>query len=230
MITDVLTLIAPSPQFMATSYLASTTPGENPTITYLSDASDDSVQDLVYMKGLQGYPWDWTTVTQSWIRQRLTERVWSDPTTGKLCFGLGVRRFPRYIVRGSGLDAYRFQWTMQSPETDYLIFDQGGAISRNTDAGVRCTFTGPYAGQATGTLPAGEDWIATYEWGGKLVNGVMLYAVLESLSHRVGFGRYEWQSYTAVAGVYPQTPTAQSLQNVITPLPAGPIVPVQKVF
>lgn len=223
MLIDVLTLIAPSPQFMATNYLASTVPGQNPTITYLSSPDDDGNQELIYMKGLSGYPWDWTTVTKSWIRQRLTERVWSNPATGKVTYGLGVRRFPRWIVGGGFCE---YQWSMQSRETDYIIYEADGSVSRNTDAGVRCTFRGPYAGAATGDLPAGSDWVADYEWGGK--NG--LYSVLESIKHRVGFGRYSWTSSPSDGKGGYLAPTAQTLQNKIMALPTGGVKPVQNIF
>lgn len=231
MIVDVLNLVAPSPQFMATSYLASTVPGQNPTITYLSEPSDDGVRDLVYMKGLSGYPWDWMTVTDSWIRQRLTERAWANPHTGKLNFGLGVRRLPRRIIRGEGDALSLYQWTMASPETDYLIFDPAATgnsilITRNTDAGVRCTFRGPYAGAAIGMLPAGEDWFEDYEWGGQ--NGV--YSVKETIAHRVGYGRYQWQSFDSDGkGGYEAVPSASSEQTQIVPLVA-PVKPFQRVF
>lgn len=241
MLVDVLTLVAPTPQFMATSYLAPLVPGAtNPNITWLGPMNDDGTQDLVYIKGLTGEPWDYMVATQSWIRQRLTERVWSNPATGKLTYGLGVRRLPRWVIYTPGCQ-FSFSWTMQSPETDYVIYDpplagsSQPALSHNTDAGVRCTFRGPYPGAAISNsqgnvlLPAGEDWVEDYEWAGK--GNPVIYGSLERVTHRKGFGRYMWQLFPSDGhGGYAATPSAQSQQCVITPLPNGVVVPRQGIF
>lgn len=263
---DVLNLIAPSQQFMATSYLLPAPGnGSNPSITYLSAPDDEGNQQLVYMKGwakdangkptlnpdgsYQGQPWDWLTATtytdpvtgvkSGWIRQRLTENVWADPKSGKLCFGLGVRRLPRYVTVDNAGDMVNVQWAMTSPETDYLIFGASGAtVVRNTNANVRCTFRGPYTGAAITDgagkvlLPAGTDWCEDYERGGNNTSGVMIYGAKEVVTHRTGIGRYQWQQFASDGnGGYAVTPSSQSLQAVITPLPtAVGVRPRQGIF
>ncbi len=259
-VQDVLDLVAPSLSFMASSYLAPQTPGAtNPNITYLSPRDEEGRQQLVYCKGfvtksgkilgdpaqataadpLVGLgPWDWMVATDVWIRQKLTERVWTNLATGKLesMSGDGVRRLPRRISYDpSGLAT--FQWTMSRPETDYLIVDPPTPatgpyplITKNTDAGVRCTFRGPYPGAAINDLPAGEDWIEDYEWSGKPNSaGVMTYGGQEEVLHRRGYGRYQWSfSPSDGQGGYLK-PTSVSTQTKIMPLPPG-LKPIQYVF
>lgn len=258
MLIDVLSLITPDANVLGNNYLS----GSTPNVTFVSKPDGNGLQQLVYMKGLAGYPWDWLTVGQDFIYQRLTENVWSDPSTGKLMFGLGSPRFPRWIdytppavtitppaaaapAKVPGLTATLesaappipslniagvWQFTVARPQTDYVIYGPGGVpVSRSSDANVRNTFHGPYAGAPVGDMPAGEDWIADYEWGGKLVNGVMQYGVLERVTHRKGYGRYQWQSFTATNGVYPATPQASSSTTKIVPLTSS-VTPIQKIF
>jgi hypothetical protein len=256
-LTDLLTIVAPSEDFRKTSYLVSPTSGGNPNITYLSPVRDDGTLDLVYIKGwlkdthgkpitnpdgsYQGCPWDWMTVTSSWIRQRLTENMthdgkpsddpqgWSHPGSGKGPLGLGVRRLPRFIMTDKDCTLSVFQWIMQSPETDYYIWGPNG-ITRNTDAGVRCTFRGPYLGQPSGDLPMGVDWVEDYEWGGKPLANMMVYNTKETVTHRVGFGRYQWQSFKSDGkGGYAEKPSSESLSNKIMALPAL-VTPIQKIW
>jgi len=259
MITDVISLITPTDPSMLNHYLAPSTPGAtNPNITYVAPWTQENTQDIVYCKGFVTKsgaiiadpskalatdpvvglgPWDWMTATGEWIRQRMTERVWTNLATGKLesVSGLGVRRLPRFIITDpTGFCS--FSWTMNRPETDYLIIDppptgsQNPAISKNTDSGVRCTFRGPYQAAAIGNLPAGLDWIEDYEWGGRLVSGIMVYNTLERVTHRQGFGRYMWQSFASNGdGTYSQTPSSQSQQTIIASMPSG-LKPIQNVF
>lgn len=260
---DVLDLIAPSAAFMSTSYLsASASSGSNPTITYLSPPDDEGNQQLVYMKGwlrdslgkpllnadgsYQGAPWDWMTATtytdpitgrkSGWIRQRLTENFWTDPKSGKLTFGLGMRRLPRYVDVDDLDDMVNVTNYINRPETDYLIFGAGGStITRNTDNAVRFTIRGPYSGaaildgQGNVALPAGTDWFEDYEWGGH--GTPTIYSTKEVVAHRVGYGRYMWQAFASDGkGGYNATPSAFSVQSIITALPAAGVKPVQGVF
>jgi hypothetical protein len=170
-------------------------------------------------------------------------------------FGLGSPRFPRWIdysypspillpaasapAQVPGLTAQlvqplptlsipgQWQFTVSRPQTDYVIYDSGGVpISRSSDNHVRNTFHGPYPGAAIGDLPAGEDWIADYEWGGK---DAVTYNILERVTHRKGYGRYAWASYTWRSDGNYTTPTAASQTTNIVPLTA-PVTPIQKVF
>jgi hypothetical protein len=197
----------------------------------------------------RGVPWDLLSVTSytdpvtgkrtGWFRQRLTENIdktgptanpsgWSDAASGKLLFGLGARRLPRYVDESG--DMIKVQFLVTRPESDYLIFGPGGLpIARNTDSNVQITFRGPYEGLASGDLLAGTDWFEDYEWSGKLVNGVMIYNVKETVSHRHGYGRTGWASYPSDGKGGYLAATAQSFQNKIMPLPAK-VIPYQKVF
>ncbi len=248
MVIDVLTLITPDPAVLGNNYLS----GSTPNITYVGPPDANGLRDLVYMKGLGGSPWDWLTVGEDFIFQRMTENIWGDPSTGKLMFGKGSPRFPRYIdytypttgvvastpvttsLEGAATSG-RWSFLVSPEQTSYVIYGPGGVpTSRSGDNFVRNTFHGPYVGAAiidsTGKtlLPAGEDWLADYEWGGKVATGP--FGVLERVFHRRGYGRYGWQSFTAVNGVYPTTPNASSQTAKITPMPATAVVPIQKVF
>lgn len=256
MLIDVLTLITPDPKVLGNNYLV----GSTPSVTYVGLPDANGLQDLVYMKGLSGYPWDWLTVGDDFIYQRLTELTWGDPTTGKLMFGKGSPRFPRWIdysyqvitsaavvapPQVPGLTASligttavpssppvpgQWQFLVSRPQTDYVIYTAGAIPNaRSSDGNVRNTFRGPYPGAAVDDLPAGEDWISEYEWGGKLTNGVLQYGTLERIYHRRGYGRYRWESYTALNGVYPTTPNQSSQTTFIKPL-AQLTIPIQKIF
>jgi len=263
MYTDVLDLVAPSPSFRSTSYLAPKVPGAtNPNITYVSPYDDDGNLQLVYCKGFVTKsgkilgdptqttssdpviglgPWDWMTVTQEWIRQRMTERIWTNLATGKLeCVsGLGIRRLPRRASYSAGSSSFfSFSWVMTRPETDYLIFDPPTnptistfpTITKNTDSIVRCTFSGPYSGAAIDDLPAGEDWREDYEWGGSIIASGFTFLTKEVVWHRRGYGRYMWQAYAGDGkGGYASSPSSQSQQTIIKSLPPG-LMPIQNVF
>jgi hypothetical protein len=223
MILDVVDLIAPSAAFRASSFKM----GSTPSICYLSDPDPDGLRDLVEMKGLNGFPWDWMTVGQDYIYQRLTESVWSDPSSGKIYLGKGVPRFPRFIDYSPDQQAqviHRF--TVKPPQTNYVLIAPGGiATGGSSNNDCRCTFFGPNQGQPIGDLPAGVDWILEYERGGK--NGV--YVAMERLTHRQGFGRYKWEQFNWRADGSYTTPVSQSSTTKIMSL-LSPVIPVQKIF
>jgi hypothetical protein len=233
LIIDVLALITPDPKVLGNNYLS----GSTPNITYVGSPDANGLRDLVYMKGLTGGPWDWLTVGQDYIYQRMTEYKWSDFSTGKLMFGKGSPRFPRFIDYSESQPAGSWQFLVDPPKTDYVIYGPGGVpISRSSDNHVRNTFHGPHPGamilddKGNVLLPAGQDWVADYEWGGKLVNGVMQYGILERVFHRQGYGRYGWQSFAWRADGNYTTPTSSSQTAKIVPLPSLPILPIQRVF
>jgi hypothetical protein len=250
MLLDVLSLITPDPSIIQTQGLQ----GSTPSWTFVSPANSNNLQDLVYIKGQNvnpaipgGYPWDWLTVGRDFIYQRLTENVWSDPSTGKLMFGLGSPRFLRYIDYSPNQPPGKWSFTVTRPQTDYVIYGPatgqpstpyGWPVSRSSDALVRNSFSGPFPAAANGQLPAGEDWLAEYEWGGKVVSGVTQYSTIERIFHRTtwvsgsrfGYGRYQWIAYAWRSdGDYSQaTPIASSLANkfLMKPCPT----PVQLIF
>lgn len=251
MLIDVLTLITPDPTIIKTQGLQ----GSTPSWTYLSAPDNNGLQQLVYIKGQNvnpaipgGYPWDWLTVGKDFIYQRLTENIWGDPSTGKLMFGIGCARLLRYIDYSPNQPAGKWSFTIGRPQTDYVVFTPGqGQVSapygwpgsRSSDAMVRNTLSGPFPNQPpVGQLPAGEDWIADYEWGGKVVNGVTQYSIIERIYYRVtwvggqrfSYGRYQWIAYTWLAsGDYSNaTPTAQSQTTSILLKPCP--TPVQLIF
>lgn len=290
---DVVSLITPNAAGLGSNYLKSTNPGGTPCITYVGAPNANGEFHLVYMKSLNGSPWDWLIAGNDYVRELLTENIWSDPTTAKMNASftgasIGARRFPRWIdytypnvisnpsivapstiagitasLSGTPTPAPTpvpvpgsWQFTVQRPESDYIIFGPPGTTgpgvygyptSRNTDNYVRNTFSGPYPGAAildskgAVVIPAGEDWILTYEWSGQLVNGVVVYnGTRERLYHRsillpsgarANYGRYAWDTshWSATLSNY-GAPTASSMQNSIVPLPTTPVVPVQKVF
>lgn len=264
MYQDVIELITPTAPEMLGCYLAPQTAGAtNPNITYVSQIDEENRKQIVYCKGfvtkngailgdpaqattanpIIGFgPWDWMVATPSWIRQKLTENFWTNLNTGKLesVAGDGVRRLPRWIIYDEFGDGFcKFQWTMDRPETDYLIIgltpsgQSYPAITKNTDSGVRCTFSGPYMVPALYDLPAGEDWVEEYEWGGQLnTNGEMIYSVKETICHRRGYGRYQWSAAKSDgAGGY-LSPSSISEQTKIVKLPSNVVglTPLQYVF
>lgn len=231
---DVLTLITPDPSIIKTQGLQ----GSTPSWTYLSDPDANGMQDLVYIKGQNvnpaipgGYPWDWLKVGQDYIYQLLTENKWSDPSTGKLMFGLGSARLPRVIDYSLSQPPGAWSFTIDRPHTDYVIYGPGALpTSRSSDASVKNTIRGPFPGAAIGDLPAGTDWQLDYEWSGKLnTAGQMIYGTLERITVRQGYGRYQWQSFPSDGkGGYATTPTSssQTTKILLTPCPT----PVQKIF
>lgn len=91
-------IMLPSPTLMAGKYLS----GSTPSYVYAFPKSDNGTIDVVFSKGLDvttntTYPWDWLRASDKWICQLLTENKWTDPSTGKMYFGNGARRFPRYL-------------------------------------------------------------------------------------------------------------------------------------
>lgn len=221
---DVLTLITPDPAIIKTQGLQ----GSHPSWTYLGPIDTDGLRDLVYIKGAGGYPWDWLTVGQQYIYQLLTENIWSDPSTGKLMFGLGSPRLPRWIDYSPSQPPGVWSFTVQRPQTDYVIYGAGAVpVSRSSDNFVRNSIKGPFTGQAIGQLPAGTDWWLDYEWGGP---GDGTYGTLERIVVRQGWGRYSWASYKWRSdGNYNSTvPTASSQTTMILSQPCP--VPVQKIF
>lgn len=224
MLLDVLTLITPDPSIITTQGLL----GSTPSWTYLSAPDANGIRDLVYIKGPKGLPWDWLKVGNQFIYQLLTENIWGDPSTGKLMFGLGSPRLPRYIDYSPSQPPGNWSLTVQRPQTDYVIYGPGAVpVSRNTDNFVRNSIKGPFAGAAIGQLPAGTDWWLDYEWGG---SGDGTYGTLERIVVRQGWGRYSWASYKwRVDGNYAQaTPTASSQTTTILMQPCP--TPVQKIF
>lgn len=208
---DVLALVTPDISIRQKQGLT----GATPSWTYVSPRPDaNGLLDLVYIKGNNvnpaykgGYPWDWLKVGADYIYQLLTEYRWSDPTTGKLCRLLGQPRLPRWIDWSpSQSGPAQVQFTLQFPQTNYVIIDAGGMNTAtpggSSDGDVRCTFRGPYPAPAIGDLPAGEDWFEDYERNGH--GGTYLYK--ETLAHRVqvldpktwlrfGWGRRQWQQF-----------------------------------
>lgn len=229
---DVVTLITPDPSIIQTQGLQ----GSTPSWTYLSPPDNNGLQQLVYIKGQNvnsalpgGYPWDWLTVGRDYIYQRLTENIWGDPSSGKVLMGIGCPRVLRWIDYSPNQPAGTWSFTVGRPQTDYIIYGTGKGqpstpygypTGRSSDAMVRNSISGPHPGAAIGDLPAGEDWITLYEWGGKVVNGVTQYNVTERIFHRViwkngtrfGLGRYQWQTFTwQASGDYSNvTPNGQS--------------------
>jgi len=227
---DVLTLITPDPSIIKMQGFS----GSHPAWTYLGDPDANGVRDLVYIKGPGGYPWDWLKVGEDFIYQLLTENVWGDPSTGKLNFGLGSPRLPRYIDYSPSQPAGAWSFTVQRPRTDYVIYGPGAVpTSRNTDNFVRNTISGPFPGAAildpkTGDvlLPPGIDWKLDYEWAGK---SAAMYGVLERITCRQGIGRYMWQSFPSDGhGGYALAPTSQS--QTAKPLMQPCPMPVQRIF
>lgn len=225
---DVMDLIFAPSSFRQNNCLSS---GTLKTWQYVSPVDERGLQHAIYIKGANGYPWDWMTVTPNYICQRLTEESWTDPATGKLYLGVGARRFPRWISVNPFTPEQLVQvsFTLQPPETNYLIFT-GTSIVEATNGLCRCTFSGPYVGAVNGDLVAGTDWKLEYERDGKLVNGSVQYAAKEVLMHREGYGRYQWQQFDLdpVTGLYKTTPTASSLDNKIITAPCP--TPQQLIF
>ena len=235
---DVLSLITPDQSIIKTQGLQ----GSTPSWTYLSNPDANGIQDLVYIKGPGGFPWDWMKVGSDYIYQLMTENVWSDPSTGKLCRLLGQPRLPRWIDWSPNqVGPAIVQFTIGMPQTNYVIIGPGGMNTGtpggSSDAEVRCTFRGPYPGAAVGDLPAGEDWCEDYERNG--AGGVYKYK--ETITHRVsyvngvrfGWGRRQWQQFKWLNGQYvPDLNAAgQPIQSQTTKLLLQPCpVPVQKVF
>lgn len=256
---DVLSIITPDPSIMAGHFLASNSGGVpsicwcspfdsegRMQVVYckgfvtqsgkiLADPALASTADPVIGLG----PWDWMVANSVWIYQKMTERIWTNLATGKLesMTGDGVRRLPRFIsYDANGITS--FSWVMSRPETDYLIIDSMTSasapyplITKNTDLTVRNTFRGPYPGPAIGQLPAGEDYYQDYEWGGKPnATGQIIYSTHEQGIWRRGIGRYSWAAYASDGqGGYNPSPSAQSVQTLLKPMPAG-LKPIQNVF
>lgn len=233
---DVLTLITPDPSIIQIQGLK----GSTPSWTYLSDPDANGIQQLVYIKGKDvnpaitgGYPWDWLTVGQDYIRQLATENVWADPSSGKLCFGQGSPRILRSIDYSPSQPAGAWWFSIKSPLTDYVIYGPGGVpTGRFSNGDVRNTIRGPFAGAVVGDLPAGEDWQLDYERNGN--NGV--YKYLERITCRKGFGRWQWQQmkWSTTQGQYlpDVNPTtnlpflSQTTKIIQQPCPN----PVQRIF
>lgn len=232
MLIDVLTLVTPDPAIINKQGLQ----GNTPSWTYLDPTPDaNGLRNLVYMKGKNvnpaipgGYPWDWLTVGQDFIYQRLTENVWSDPSTGKLMRGLGSPRLPRFIDYSPAQGPGAWAFTVPQSLTRYDIYGPGAkATGSSDDKLVRNTVRGPFSGAAINDLPAGEDWQLDYEWGGQ--GSPVIYSTLERITVRRGWGRYSWASYNSDGhGGYLTTPTAQSSTTKI--LLVTPPPPMQKIF
>ncbi len=237
MLIDVVSLITPDHSIIKTQGLQ----GSTPSWTYLSDPDNNGLQQLVYIKGQNvnpaipgGYPWDWLTVGRDFIYQRLTENIWSDPSTGKELLGIGCPRLLRYIDYGPNQPPGTWSFTVGRPQTDYIIYGPGHGqpsspygypTGRSSDALVRNSICGPYPGPAIDDLPAGEDWITQYN-----VTERIYHRVIWKNGVRFSMGRFHWQAFNWLAsGDYSAAvPTAQSQTTklLLTPCPA----PVQLIF
>lgn len=185
---DVLDLITPDANWRKSNGLYMK---DHTMYTYLD------AQQLVYIKGEKGYPWDWYTFNGDFINLLLTEKDWSNPKTGKIQYKDGAPRYPRYIdyspdQQGQAIKSF----SLSQPRTDYLILNADGSCQCSSNGAVICSFYGPIPGSAildskgNTLIPAGVDWVSDYKRSG----------ALERLKHRVdnsGFrwGRISWEQY-----------------------------------
>ncbi len=219
--------------------------GSHPSWVYLGQPDANGLRDLVCIKGKDvdplipgGYPWDWMTVGEDYFYQRLTELAWSKPNTGKLMFGKGSPRFQRYIDYSASQPPGTWDFTIGRPQTDYVIFDvdpKGGKYgvptSRNTDAAVTNSISGPYAAVAVGDLPAGWDWCFNYvRNNGKVLERKTTRTVNQSA---ICYGPWRWQQFKLVNGQWVQDtdPNGKPYDSQNTKILNVPCpVPVQYIF
>ena len=189
---DVLRLISGDPAWRAANGLQM-----SPTIGGPSDHTMwtfvDS-QKLVYIKGPNGYPWDWYQFFDAdpYIRILMTEKTWSNPATAKINYKDGCPRYPRWIDYSSDQQGQALvQFSLSPPRTDYMIINDDGSASANSNGSVTCKFYGPIPGKdiidknGKILIPAGPDWVSEYYRAG----------AMEKLTHRDPVGRYQWEQF-----------------------------------
>lgn len=240
---DMLDIVVPTLAFRQNNGLMGT---NGFTWTYLSNPDANGLQTLVYMKGQNvsssmpgyianspttkagGFPWDWLVVAEDFIYQRLTEYIWNDPSTGKLMFGLGSPRIPRFIDYSVNQPPGMWIFSVSQPQTDYIIYGSGGIPipnSRFSDAMVTNVVRGPFPGAATGDLPSGEDWCLDYIRN----NG----KYKETITCRRNYGRYQWQQFVFTGGQWIQDVDANNkpLLSIVNKVIQGPCPnPLQLIF
>lgn len=232
MLKDVLSgIILPSQQFRDSAYLT----GSHPSIPWIGTDKNGKTF-LAICKGIlrdsnnKAYglaPWDIGIVDSQndYITQLLTEKTWSNPSTGKMPFLDGVPRFPLLIDYSESQPPGEWKLPLIT-KSDYLIFNDDGSISRNTNNICECSITGPFPGSPIGDLPSGIDWKANFKRGS--LDGVT-FPVMERKIFREKFGPIRWEQWLLQEGTYVLVNSSDTNRIVKTTEHVG-LKPIQNIF
>lgn len=210
---DVLNLVAGDPAWRVANGLNML---DHTMWTYMD------TKQLVYIKGPNGYPWDWYFWDETYIYLFMTELTWGNPHSAKVNYYMGVPRGPRYIDYSPDQSAPAAKsFPVDRPRTDYLLLDATQNPQASSNAHVVCKFYGPVPGpdikdsKGNVIIPAGNDWL----WDYTRNNGT----VTERLYHRSPVGRYRWEQRDSSGNIT----TFSMVQGIVNqPCPA----PVQYIF
>jgi hypothetical protein len=150
-----------------------------------------------YMKGQSGSPWDMFTFDQNYVYQSITENVWTDPHTFKMFASKswpgangGVAWCPRFLPNDPV--------PLMTADSTYRVYTACNQFTTATLGGpimTRAWFDDFDAGGSLGQLF--HCLIVDYHWNPGLT-------VMERNIYSQGKGLVSWATYNLIGGVYVQ--------------------------
>lgn len=170
-----------------------------------------------YMKGTAGYPWDMFTFDESYVYQSVTENVWTDPKTFKIFASKswpkgngGIVWCPRYMDDSTVLP-------IQTGDSTYRIYTNCSTFTPATLGGpiqtsckrVSMVVSGPW-----GSTPQ-DCLVVDYQWNPG-------FGMLERNVYVLDYGLVSWTLYELQNGLYVQN--QQTLFNTLVAAPTPAVV------
>jgi hypothetical protein len=190
---DILEYLLPDQVWALSNHLESSVAGVNPMYTTVID------NQIWYIKGATGYPWDMNTFDANYVYQSITEVSWTDPHQFKI---FASKSWP---TANGGIVWTTRQFTENLPSSEIVTNDS--SYRRYTDctnftthdlgASIITSVEGPYSMNLGGTLGVQDALVIKYMWGPNAAN-------VEINMYVKSYGWVQWELWTQVSGIYVQ--------------------------